>query len=205
MSDDQVEELKKIRNRALNKEKATITIDGKCNNQGELIQSFEESFKFSDDATHTVSLTMLVMPALFPNLDKNDNKFFYHNGTTDKEFTIDTGCYDIDEYGDMVKAKIKANNDNPDNITIKLNKGSGLVNIDIKNNYKVYLKAGRWYKCLGFDLNQTGEPVLTLTTGISTSKRIANVTPTQVIHVECDLVDQRYNKYNGKASKIIYS
>ena len=130
-SEDQIEELRKIRSRALNKEKATITIDGKCDINGQLVQSFDEPFRFSEDATHTVSLTMLVIPALFPNLDETDNKFFYNNGTDNKEFNVDIGCYDIDEYGEMIKAKIKVNNDNPDNITIKLNKGSSKVIIEL--------------------------------------------------------------------------
>ena len=198
-SEDQIEELKKIRSRALNKERATITIDGVCNEDGELVQSFDETLKFSEDATHTISLTMLVIPALFPNLDDTDNKFFYNNTAAHKDITIDTGCYDIDEYGDTIRTKLKENSDNPDNITIKLNKGSGKVIIELEGNYKVMFKDKSWYKCLGFDLNQT------LTNNMNISKRIANVTSTQVIHVECDLVDQRYNKYNGNPSKIIYS
>lgn len=198
-SDDQVEELRKIRNRALNKEKGTIRIDGHCNAQGELAQSFFEAYSFSEDATHTISLTMLVLPALFPNLDDTCNKFFYNDGNIDKEFTIDTGCYNIDEYGKMVQAKIKQLGDNPENIKILLNTGSGKVIIEIKNNYKVYFKTHSWFRCLGFNLNQT------LTNGISISSRIANVTPTQVVNIECDLVDPRCNKFNGKQSQVLFS
>ena len=198
-SNDQVEELRKIRNRALNKEKGTIRIDGHCNSQGELVQSFFEPLSFSEDATHTISLTMLVLPACFPNLDETCNKFFYNNGTSDKDFTVDIGCYDVNEYGKMVQAKIKQLGDNPDSIKITLNAGSGKVIIEIKNNFKVYFKNQSWYKCLGFDLNQT------LTTGISISSRIANVTPTHVANVECDLVDARCNKFNGDRSRVLFS
>ena len=197
--DEHISELIKLRNRTLVKERATITIDSSLNKNGELIHSFDSELKFSDDATHTISLTMLVMPALFPNLDNENNKFFYYNGTTEKTLTIDTGSYDIDEYGDIVKELLKVNNDDPDCITIRLNKGSGKCIVKIKDNYRVYFRNGSWYKSLGFDLNTP------LQAGTHFSHRIVNVTSTQVIHVECDLVDSRHNKYDGKPSQIIYS
>ena len=108
-------------------------------------------------------------------------------------------CYDVDEYGKVVQVKIKQLNDYPDNIKILLNMGSGKVIIEVKNNYKVYFKNQSWFKCLGYNLNQT------LTNGISISSKIADVTPTQVVNVECDLVDARCNKFNGKVSQVLFS
>ena len=190
--------LEKYGNILAKKDIETIEIIGSCDNQGILEMKIYDKIELNPNVSHKISLVSLDATSFFPNLTELNNKFYYNNGTANKEITLHTGGYNITDYNTSIKEGIKSNGDNPDYITIELNTGTGRSKVILSNNYKVYFnKNNTWRDVLGF-------PAADLTTnGVHTSTKIVDVQPTQKIHINCNLCSGTI--LNGKVSNVLYS
>ncbi len=176
------EKLDTLIDRFSRKEEVVIDIDGTCNNDGILEQVLPYTVRLNRDVTHKVALVTLGSTSFFPNLTNNSNKFYYYNGTVTRILTIPSGSYEIKDYNDRVKKSIKIQGDNSDNITITLDHATGKTEIELKASYKVnFNREKAWRDCLGF------EAVYLETDGLHTSNYIAEVLPTQMIYMSCDI------------------
>src|SRR3977135_2237983 len=109
------------------KENATYSITG-TTSDGTFRCLVEPEAKFKEDVTHYVYLKSFTGWSYFPNLDESNNKFIY--STIDvtgkkwesKEFSINTGSYQISDYNDVVQSKIleKEKGKNEDEKPIKI-------------------------------------------------------------------------------------
>jgi hypothetical protein len=169
------------------KEEKVIGINGNCNDEGILEQILTDSVSLNPNVTHKIALSSLAGTSFFPNLTKASNKFYYSTGGSEiKTVTLQRGTYEIKDYNEKVKKFIELAGDNKDNITISLCAATGKTEIELKGGYKVYFSTKSealhsWRECLGFD-------AIDLTTdGVHTSKFVAEVLPSQMIYVGCNI------------------
>ena len=167
------------------KEEICIDIDGTCNDEGILEQILPFTVRLNRDVTHKVALVTLGSTSFFPNLTRASNKFYYNNGVENKVLTIPSGTYEIKDYNERVKKLMKIEGDNSDNINISLDPATGKTEIELKESYKVYFDRERtWRECLGFEaINLHSSEV----NSIHTSHNIAEVLPTQMIYIGCNI------------------
>ncbi len=191
----------KINNSISHKETGTIITSAKADHNGYLHFQLSEGYNFPEGPSYIIDLIYLQIVAFFPNVNENNNRFYYTttNSDTIKEIKLDESNLDVEEYGKEIKNGMVENGDNPDAITISLIKGSGKVRINISHGYKIYFNSDRtWQGPLGFD-------DVILEEGIHKSNRKCNMTPTRMVHFAVDLVDNKCVRYEGKKSNIIFS
>ncbi len=184
------------------KEKFTMRILRKCNENGEINISLDPAFKpRRNDASFCISLVNFATTNLIANVTANNNKFYYHNGSGEKSITVPTGFWLIKSYNEEVKRLIKENSDQDDAINIGINDSTGLVTITLAKNYKVlFNKNNTFREQLGFDsadLRGNGNHV---------ASRVCNLWPTQAIYIHCSLVrgNKKITNKGCLESDIIY-
>ena len=190
--------LKELSSLLSEKETVYIEVNGKCSQNGEIIESFENNFKFKENISYYVSLIHLTATSFFPNLTDKNNKFYYSSKAMNnkneiiiEEITLATGCYDIADYNKVIHQYAG------ENIEIILNQASGNVMIKLTDGRKVYFsKPNCWNKELGFEK-------IDLSNKINISPKTADITSVQKIYIDCNIIKGAY--YKGKVSNILYS
>ena len=190
--------LKELSSLMSEKETVYIEVNGKCNSNGEIIETFENNFKFKENITYYVSLVHLTATSFFPNLTDKNNKFYYSSKAVNNKnepiietITFQTGCYEISDYAKVIQQYVG------DNIQITLNQASGNVIIKLTEGWKVYFtKPNCWNKELGFEND-------ILSDKINVSKNMADITTIQKIYLDSNIIRGAY--YKGKLSNILYS
>src|SRR5438876_1111920 len=120
------------------KDVVCIELVGHCDNQGVMETKMINPAKLSPNVSHKISLVSFHTTSFFPNLTAANNKFYYNNGTANREVTLDTGGYNIKDYYDAIQVAMKANGDDPKNLVIELIEATGKTRIILQNGYKVY-------------------------------------------------------------------
>ena len=184
------------------KEKFTIRLTRKCNEDGEINVSLDPAFKpRRSDASFCIALVNFATTNLVANVTSGNNKFYYHNGTAEKSVIIPSGFWLIKSYNDEVKRLIKENSDQEDAITITINDSTGLVMIALTKNYQVlFNKVNTFRDSLGFDsttLRGNGNHV---------ASKVCNLWPTQSIYIHCSVVrgNKKISDKGCMESDIIY-
>ena len=198
------------------KETATYSITGRTSD-GTFRCTIEPEAKFKEDVTHYVYLKSFTGWSYFPNLDSSNNKFIY--STLDasgkwesKQFSINTGSYQISDYNDIVQSKIlekekgkSLNGDvvvNEKPVSIYPYIPTSRIMIKIAKGYKVHFTKGTWFKELGFNENQILEE------GLHTAPNRADLMKTLKIRIECNICNGfKINRGNSKAltnSNVLY-
>ena len=190
--------LKELSSLMSEKETMYIEVNGACSDDGEIIETFENNFKFKDNITYYVSLVHLTATSFFPNLTDKNNKFYYSSKAVDvknqikiETITFQKGCYEIGDYAKVVQQYAG------DNIQIVLNEASGHVTIKLADGWKVYFSQPKsWNKELGFE-------AVDLSDKLNVSKNMADITTIQKIYLDCNIIRGAY--YKGKLSNILFS
>jgi len=190
------------------KERFTIRVISKCDDNGEINIYLNPAFKPSRaDATFTISLIDFSTTNLIPNVNETNNKFHYNNGSVDKVVTIPTGFYLIKNAGGLpfnneLKRLIKNNGDNDGAIVVDINDSTGLVTITLSENYSVLFdKENTFREALGFDSTVISG------NGTHTASRVCNLWPTQNIYINCNRVKGNKKITRGicSNSNVIYN
>ena len=163
------------------KERFTIRVIKKCNDNGEIDVSLNPPFKpRRSDASFYISLIDFATTNLVSNVNESNNKFYYNNGTAEKVVTMQTGFYLIEYYNAEVKRVLKENGDQEDAINITINDSTGLVNITLGRDYSVLFDKDNTFRTqLGFDstvLRGNGNHI---------ASRVCDLWPTQNIYMHC--------------------
>ena len=168
-------------------------ISDKCNNNGEIKINFDNTIEYDDNFDYYVSITRFDCNSFFPNLTKDNNKFYYSepNSNVIKIIELENGAYEISDYNTIIQQHVK------DNIKIDIASGIGKSIIFLKPGFKVYFdKPNTWRTCLGFDEVILDKP-------INYSNKMINILSIQKIYISCNIA--KGSLYNGKDSQIIYS
>jgi hypothetical protein len=99
------EYLSNLSNHLNKKQISYYEIFGKVNDNGELIENFNERQEFNSQYDYKVSLLSLEAPSFFPNITKDVNNIFYYskpNETVINQITFDTGSYDIKDINTII-------------------------------------------------------------------------------------------------------
>ena len=180
------------------KDVVCIELAGHCDNAGIMEVRMTNPPKLTPNVSHKISLVSFHTTSFFPNLTTANNKFYYSNGTQDREVTLDTGGYNIKDYYEAIQVAMKANGDDPKNLVIELIEATGKTRIVVQSNYKVYFNRNNtWRGVLGFPANDL------TSNGVYISTRIANVVLTQKVYAKCNLCSE--TNYNGQSSNILFS
>ena len=168
------------------KEKFTIFIkNATSHGNGELNIKVMPEWVARANASYSVSLLSLSLPASVKNITASNNKFFYFNKSAAKVITLEEGFYYIDEYNKEVKRLMKLNGDDESMIDISMDNSSGLVTDFIKESgYKVLLKdkSDTFLKRLGFDSDKD----ITVTTK---STRVSDILPVKSVYIHCSCIE----------------
>ncbi len=80
-----IDGLKEISSVLSEKETVFIEVNGKCNQAGEIIETFENNFKFKEQISYYVSIIHITASSFFPNLNEKTNKFYYSSKAVDND------------------------------------------------------------------------------------------------------------------------
>ncbi len=185
------------------KERFTIRVIKKCNENGEFDISLNPGFKpRRNDASFNISLIDFATTNLVANVNESNNKFYYNNGTAEKVVTMPTGFYLIKSYNDEIKKFLRDNRDQEDAINIEINDATGFVNITLtRGYYTLFDKENTFRKQLGFDsavLRGNGNHV---------AGRVCDLWPTQNIYLHCSAVkgNKKITIHGCEESDILYN
>jgi hypothetical protein len=184
----QMDKIEKLLDRLSCKETVIIDIIGRCDDNGILIQQLPRTIHLKPDVSHQIALQSLESTSFFPNLTKENNKFYYTitNSTVEHVIEFLPGAYQIEDYNLSLQrsliAKGHCNNQNVCYIKIDIDTATCRTIITLSEGYKVYFnKPNTWRKCLGFNARNL------TTNGTHISDDIVSIVPIQKIYMSCNL------------------
>ena len=89
----------------------------------------------------------------------------YNNGVADKQFTIPTGTYNVNDLNAVIQANINALGDVGTNIGIVPNFNTGKITVTIAGGFNLDLSVSNFFLLLGFDASQVVAPIVVNTIG----------------------------------------
>lgn len=151
------------------------------------------------DPTQSYEMTLASLDSFFsiPNVITNvNNNLTYNASGTTKSITFPQGCYDINTIDETLQSLLKVNGD-AEKIKIGIVAAQLKSSLTIATNYSVdFTVPNSINTILGFK-----DKVLNAGTQISDS--IVNISKTNTIYVNCDLISSSY--VNGINQPVIYS
>ena len=197
------EYLSKINNHLNQKQISYYEIFGKVDNNGELVENFNEKQEFDSAYDFKVSLISIEAPSFFANIVKDINDTFYYSkpGETDiKQIRFDSGSYDIQDLNTIIVDHFydstKKEQSSP--IILQLSNGTGKTIIKLATGYKVYFNQAKDFrKILGYETDTI------LDKAVNISPEMCSVVDTSNIFIKCDKILGCW--YKGTQSTILYS
>lgn len=154
---------------------------------------FAAPILLKENKVHELALVGLDMYHSIPNIDENNNKFYYELNGVENIFTIPIGCYEIESINNLIQKQlqnlieIKANT-NTLKCVINLNSSEIKINFNKPNTLKTLL---------GF-----GDVVLE-GIGEHESTNIVNIMSVNAILVHCSIINGSY--LNNSLHNILYT
>ena len=191
-------ELVKLQNLLSTKIIKYIEINATPNDNGEIVQAFNERIDLPRELDFFVSLLKFQASSFFPNINESfkNNKFYYSipNNAEMKDYTFLDGAYEFEDIAKTIKDIFKEK-ESP--IGITLDKATGRIKIYLENGYKIYFNQENTIRdILGFES-------FGLDKNLNISTKMGNVVQTNIIYVDLDVIEGSILK--GNKSSILYS
>jgi hypothetical protein len=199
-----LEKLQEVCDALNNKEMRVFSIHGKVNADGTFRVVFPRAQEFKTSVTHYVYMKSFTGWSAFNNVTSKNNKFKFvaltESSLTSKpnliqSLVLPTGCYDIENYNELVQQELKKKGYDEDAVTITINENSGKSIMVIQKGFKVIFDNDTWMNVLGFTAG-------TYETGTHTSQKPIDITGTLKIRISCNIAKGFY--LNSNESDVIY-
>ena len=182
----------------------TLFFDSKkcCGSSENFTSHFNPPLELDASKNYQVCLINASMWYSWYNINNENNKFKYYNGSTWKIIGIPPGAYNIVDIDSNLKHNMKQNGDwdttnDKSYISITPNYNTSKSMVELQNGYKVNFTIDNSIRTiLGFNSK------IIENNGFHSSDNIVQITEVDTVQIHCDLITDSY--INGTTSSVIY-